>query len=86
MLVRADLVGVVWCHSDQGQLISLKAGDRVPPGVQLGDHVLSQDAPNDTPDDAPAGNASLEAWQEFAQLQGLDVDGLTRNEIRDLLT
>lgn len=31
----------------------------------------------------PRGNASRAAWAEYAQAKGLDVDGLTRNEIRD---
>lgn len=31
----------------------------------------------------PAGNASLEVWQEFAESKGVDVEGLSRNEIRD---
>lgn len=32
----------------------------------------------------PAGNASQEAWTEYATAQGKDVEGLSRNEIRDL--
>lgn len=34
----------------------------------------------------PAGNASQEAWAEYATAQGKDVEGLSRNEIRDLFT
>lgn len=34
--------------------------------------------------EAPAGNASLEVWAEYATAQGKDVEGLSRNEIRDL--
>lgn len=39
------------------------------------------------PDEAPAKNAKLENWQTFAKSQGKteeDLDGLTRDEIRDL--
>lgn len=32
----------------------------------------------------PAGNASLEVWQQFAESKSVDVEGLSRNEIRDL--
>lgn len=32
----------------------------------------------------PAGNASEEAWAEYATAQGKDVAGLSRNQIRDL--
>lgn len=34
----------------------------------------------------PAGNASLEAWRDFARTQGMseaDLDGLTRDELRE---
>jgi hypothetical protein len=37
-------------------------------------------------DDAPSGNASLEAWQEYARTQGADdehLSGKTRNDLRD---
>ncbi len=62
----------------------------------VGDHVYSEDDgvvdPTDLDDDGqddsdpekPAGNASLEAWQEYAAAQGKDVDGKGRDEIRDL--
>lgn len=32
----------------------------------------------------PSGNASQEVWAEYATAQGKDVEGLSRNEIRDL--
>lgn len=35
---------------------------------------------------APAGNASQEEWAAYATAQGRDVDGLSRNQIRDLFT
>lgn len=38
----------------------------------------------DDPDDAakPSGNASLADWQAYAAAQGVDVEGLARDEIR----
>lgn len=36
--------------------------------------------------DKPAGNASLEAWSEYAKSQGAtddDLDGLSRDDLRD---
>ena len=36
----------------------------------------------DTPADKPAGNASLEAWQEYATAQGVDVEGKSRDDLR----
>lgn len=38
----------------------------------------------DTVGSRPAGNASHEAWIEYATGQGKDVDGLGRDQIRDL--
>lgn len=37
-------------------------------------------------DDRPSGNASLEAWQEYARTLGADdayLDGKSRNDLRD---
>lgn len=39
--------------------------------------------------DAPAGNASLEAWQDFARDQGLsddDIEGKSRDDLRAALS
>lgn len=33
-------------------------------------------------DDRPAGNASLESWQEYAAQHNVAVEGLNRDEIR----
>ena len=33
---------------------------------------------------APAGNASLDEWRDYAQAAGFDTDGLTRDQIRNL--
>lgn len=48
---------------------------------------LDLDAGEADGSDAPRGNASLEAWQEYAKSKGAtdeDLDGMTRDEIRDL--
>ncbi|MGZ4588680.1 MAG: hypothetical protein ACXVX9_12865 [Mycobacteriaceae bacterium] len=37
----------------------------------------------DEASEKPAGNASLEAWQQYAAAQGVDVEGKSRDEIRD---
>lgn len=40
-----------------------------------------------TPDETPAGNASLDVWHAYALADGVaedELDGLTRNQIRDL--
>lgn len=44
--IRDDLVGVVDAGNVTGDgRLSLRAGDEVPEGVVVGDHVLAQDAP-----------------------------------------
>lgn len=40
-----------------------------------------------TPDETPAGNASHDTWHAYALADGMaedELDGLTRNQIRDL--
>lgn len=97
MQVRSDLVGVVWVNVD-GELKSLAAGDTIPDGVTVGDHITGPDesgpakaaseadrAPE--PDGKPRGNASAEAWHDYAKSQGAtdkELDGLTRDEIRNI--
>jgi hypothetical protein len=34
-------------------------------------------------DELPAGNAKLAEWQAYATAHGVDVEGLTRDQIRD---
>ncbi len=46
-----------------------------------GDHLWTGD--DDVDDSArPAGNASLADWQAYAAAQGVDVEGLSRDDIR----
>lgn len=83
--IRDDLRGVVYVPGWSG--VSLKAGDDVPDDVELGDHLLAEDEANEADtSEAPAGNASLEVWQEYAKSQGAsddDLDGMSRNELRE---
>ncbi len=71
------------------------AGSTLPSWAKglVGDHVYgdseddgSPSEPDSTDDDKPAGNASLEAWQEYARSQGAtsgEIDGKTRGELRE---
>lgn len=80
--IRDDLVGVVHVPGQFG--VTLKAGDEVPEGVEFGDHLF--DAPESGESEQPAGNASTEAWQEFARSRGAaddDLAGKTRDELRE---
>ena len=51
MKIRKDLVGVVFVATENGSPIMLKAGDEVPEGVTVGDHLTVDDEPITTPDD-----------------------------------
>ena len=43
--IRADLIGVVIARDADGQLVTLEAGDEVPSGVVVGDHVTEPAEP-----------------------------------------
>lgn len=65
--------------------VFLAAGSDLPEWAEglVGDHLLDQPAKQDG---QPAGNASLEDWQEFARSEGAtdaDLDGMNRNALRD---
>jgi hypothetical protein len=71
-----------------GQAVALVEGSEVPEWasdlVQPDD--LVGDPESGSQDGRPAGNASLEDWQEFARSQGAtdaDLDGMNRNALRD---
>ena len=49
--IREDLVGVVLVATENGAPIMLKAGDEVPEGVTVGDHLTVDDEPITTQDD-----------------------------------
>lgn len=59
-------------------------GDNADDGQSAADPTdVDGDGRDDTDPEKPAGNASLEAWQEYATLKGVDVEGKSRDEIRD---
>lgn len=53
MKIRDDLEGVVHLHVE-GSVVVLKAGDTVPDGVEVGEH-LTKSAPAEKDDDDDAG-------------------------------
>lgn len=59
-----------------------------PTSEASGDEKHTEDPEEDTPAVKPAGNASKQAWYEYALASGFDadeLDGLDRNELRDLV-
>jgi hypothetical protein len=85
-----------WLPVDKGEGVYLartevfEAGEELPEWAQahVGDHVYEDEFSDDgsqeaAPGEKPAGNASLEAWQSYAASQGVDVEGKSRDEIRD---
>ena len=59
MKIRDDLDGVVYVHLSGGGVACLTAGDTVPDGVTVGDHLIAKAAKPAAPaeDDAPADSA-----------------------------
>lgn len=41
MKIRSDLDGVVYVHTAGGGVACLKAGDTVPDGMEVGDHLIN---------------------------------------------
>lgn len=74
-------------HASQG-VRPVKAGPVEEAPAQEAAEVAHTEASRDNGDltglERPAGNASQEVWAEYATAQGKDVEGLSRNEIRDL--
>lgn len=69
--IRDDLEGVVTAYDEGGVLVVLAAGDEVPDGVQVGDHVLADGAsksPAKADADGPyAGLKAAELKAEIAK-------------------
>lgn len=58
MKIRADLVGVVEISDGVGNSTILRAGDEVPEGITLGDHLFTDES--DVPDEPDAADAREE--------------------------
>lgn len=66
-------------------MVTFPAGSVVPAAVAAG--ITNPKAWGEVAEpspDKPAGNASTEAWAEYARGQGEDVEGMSRDEIRAL--
>lgn len=79
------VVGAHVTGEDESQRETVLVGE---PGPELVDFQTGDEGQVSPEGDlAPRGNASLEAWQEYAKSKGAtdeDLDGMTRDEIRDL--
>lgn len=85
--IRDDLDGVVLQYGEDGELHTLRAGDDVPDGVFVGDHLTAapdrdEPEPDGTPS-KPRGNSGRDAWVEYATTLGVEFDGdATREDIK----
>lgn len=76
-------------HLYEGAVVGGQSDDWVKRHLALG-LIEKTDAPEPVApeeDEKPAGNASLEAWQDYAKANGhtdTDLDGLSRDDIRAL--
>jgi len=83
--VARTVTATVHVHKyENGSIVDTEivpAGGVLPEWAEVGDHLLDAD-----PVGKPAGNASQEAWQDYAASQGVadgDIEGLSRDELRD---
>lgn len=85
--IRKDLVGVVHAYSDGADTVVLAAGDGVPDGYFVGDHLLDDDGDGDGElgDGAPprkGKGSSREAWAAYAGTVDVTVeDDWSREDI-----
>lgn len=95
--IREDLTGSVILRAG----LILHAGDVVPDGYAVGDHVLAQGPdPEETTaeettaeetaagqvENRPAGNASRDVWADYARSLGLEIsEDDKREDIKDLV-
>lgn len=84
MKIRADLVGVVPVRKGFDSVVFLRAGDEVPEGVTLGDHVFDAAAvelESIAPPKAGPGSGAPK-WREFAAASGHPVDeSMSRDDV-----
>lgn len=96
--IRADLVGVTYAHQPDGAWIVLSAGDDVPSGITVGDHLIDDQVGTAAPSESavpspaptsgddvpkPRGNAGRDAWAKYATSKGYEFDqDATRDEIK----
>ncbi|MFE5309706.1 hypothetical protein [Isoptericola sp. NPDC056605] len=71
--IRDDLDGVVYAYDDAGAHVRLAAGDEVPDGVTVGDHLTDAPAPADSSDE-PKSLDKLKVDELKALAAELDVD------------
>lgn len=80
MKIRSDLVGIVTAYKD-GMPISLKAGDTVPAGVIVGEHVAVG-----TQDSSPFAGMKVAEMKAYAADHNIDLGEATKTaEVRAVL-
>lgn len=67
--IRADLDGSVFLHKPDGTFTVLVAGDEVPKGAEVGDHLLEDASAGDA--GAPAVGATRGDWEDYAVSRGM---------------
>lgn len=91
--IRADLIGTTHVHHADGSVSVLGAGDEVPDGASVGDHLIGSSASVATETAAvpaagdevtkPRGNAGRDAWAKYAASKGIEFDDdASRDEIK----
>lgn len=90
LVIVKDAAGAMQYHYQGAVLPDYVSSDdlkRLSAEGLIAESAVPADAPVVPADQRPAGNASLEAWSDYAVTQGATVeelDGLSRDEIRAL--
>lgn len=96
--IRADLVGTAHVFHADGSVSVLAAGDEIPDGISVGDHLFASPQRDRTTDVAsahvtarapsseapkPRGNAGRDAWAKYAASKGVEFDeSASRDDIK----
>lgn len=81
--IRTDLVGVVHVRNDSDSVLVLKAGDHVPKGYTVGDHLIAPDTAGSAvviPEGAPAGDWKVDQLKAYAERESIDLGTATKKD------
>ncbi|MGW8565661.1 Rho termination factor N-terminal domain-containing protein [Isoptericola sp. NPDC055881] len=76
--IRDDLDGVVYAYDEGGATVRLAAGDEVPTGVTVGDHLTDGPATDDSDEPKPIDKMTVDELRAHAAEAGVDLGDATK--------
>jgi len=78
--IRNDLVGVVYARNSSDAVVTLKAGDDVPKGVVVDEHLTEggESTAVTIPDGEPSEEWKAAELTAYAEREGIDLAGATK--------